>query len=159
MTGGACAGLSPKACEERASKACVDMLIAYRRHCASSSRAGQLILPEPLQLLPLFTLALSKCPAFRCAARRGRVTAEPGRAPGRRALSSMPLRLGTSPLSQPKQLQLLSLATQALLEAHAGRACPSPRQGQGSSRQRADRCCHMTMRRAGEGHGPAPCWC
>ena len=61
------AGSSPKACEEAATKVCVDILVAYRKHCVTNTRAGQLILPEPLQLLPIFTLGLTKCPALRCA--------------------------------------------------------------------------------------------
>ncbi|KAG8464021.1 hypothetical protein KFE25_000189 [Diacronema lutheri] len=44
---------------------CVDMLAVYRRHCASSSASGQLILPESLKLLPLFGLSLTKVTALR----------------------------------------------------------------------------------------------
>ena len=61
-----CAGSSPKACGDAATKVCVDILVAYRKHCVTNTRAGQLILPEPLQLLPIFTLGLTKCPALRC---------------------------------------------------------------------------------------------
>lgn len=39
---------------------CVDMLCTYRKHCASSTAPGQLILPESLKLLPLYTLSLNK---------------------------------------------------------------------------------------------------
>eukprot|EP01116_Phalansterium_solitarium_P017370 TRINITY_DN425_c2_g1_i2.p1 TRINITY_DN425_c2_g1~~TRINITY_DN425_c2_g1_i2.p1 ORF type:complete len:1097 (-),score=398.97 TRINITY_DN425_c2_g1_i2:225-3515(-) len=38
----------------------VAMLHAYRRHCATSSSSGQLILPESLKLLPVFVLAMQK---------------------------------------------------------------------------------------------------
>ncbi|KAK9809653.1 hypothetical protein WJX73_000552 [Symbiochloris irregularis] len=62
-------GKTSKMCTDAATKACVDMLLSYRKNCAVSSRAGQLILPEPLQLLPLYTLALLKSPAFRPAVR------------------------------------------------------------------------------------------
>lgn len=42
--------------------ACIDCLHVYRKNCASASSAGQLILPEPLKLLPLSTLGLIKHP-------------------------------------------------------------------------------------------------
>jgi protein transport protein SEC24 len=45
------------------------VLGAYRRHCATSSSAAQLILPEALKLLPLYTLALLKSPLLRADAR------------------------------------------------------------------------------------------
>ena len=45
----------------------MDILVAYRKHCVTNTRAGQLILPEPLQLLPIFTLGLIKSPALRSA--------------------------------------------------------------------------------------------
>jgi len=44
---------------------CVDMLLSYRLHCATSTTAGQLILPESLKLLPLYVMALFKHAAFR----------------------------------------------------------------------------------------------
>jgi len=44
---------------------CIGALFAYRKYCATSTQPGQLILPESLKLLPLYTLALSKTPAFR----------------------------------------------------------------------------------------------
>jgi protein transport protein SEC24 len=44
---------------------CVAILTAYRRHCAvRSSGEGQLILPESLKLLPLYTTMLFKSPAL-----------------------------------------------------------------------------------------------
>lgn len=43
----------------------VSILYAYRKHCATSSSAGQLILPEALKLLPLYMLALAKSPGLR----------------------------------------------------------------------------------------------
>ena len=39
---------------------CVNMLYNYRAKCASSTAAGQLILPESLKLLPLYALSLTK---------------------------------------------------------------------------------------------------
>jgi protein transport protein SEC24 len=51
--------------KERLTKSCVDMLHAYRINCASTTAAGQLILPESLKLLPLYIGALRKMPAFR----------------------------------------------------------------------------------------------
>ena len=44
-------------------------LLAYRKHCATSSSSGQLILPESLKLMPLFCLGLIKLPCFRTDAR------------------------------------------------------------------------------------------
>ena len=40
--------------------ACVDILWAYRRYCAHSNAHRQLVLPEALKLLPLYTLGLLK---------------------------------------------------------------------------------------------------
>jgi len=40
----------------------VQVLAMYRKHCAANSNPGQLILPESLKLLPVFTLALLKSP-------------------------------------------------------------------------------------------------
>lgn len=42
--------------------ACVDILFVYRRYCASNNAQRQLVLPEALKLLPLFTLGLLKNP-------------------------------------------------------------------------------------------------
>lgn len=53
------------ACKEAINKAAADALVAYRTHCAAASSSGQLILPEALKLLPLYTLALSKHAVFR----------------------------------------------------------------------------------------------
>ncbi|CAG8555774.1 1225_t:CDS:10 [Paraglomus occultum] len=44
---------------------CVKILLAYRRHCASMSSPGQLILPEAFKLFPLYTLTILKCKALR----------------------------------------------------------------------------------------------
>lgn len=41
------------------------ILYAYRKYCATSSSAVQLILPEALKLLPLYSLALIKSAALR----------------------------------------------------------------------------------------------
>ena len=57
------------ACKEAINKAAADALLAYRAHCANASSSGQLILPEALKLLPLYTLALTKAPVFRTDAR------------------------------------------------------------------------------------------
>ncbi|GLC37974.1 hypothetical protein PLESTF_000604900 [Pleodorina starrii] len=48
------------ACRELVSSAVVATLYSYRRYCASSSSAVQLILPEALKLLPLYALSLLK---------------------------------------------------------------------------------------------------
>lgn len=43
---------------------CVNILAAYRRHCASTMSSGQLILPDSLKLFPVLTLAIHKDAAF-----------------------------------------------------------------------------------------------
>jgi hypothetical protein len=45
---------------ESVTRQCVDALYQYRLTCASSSPPGQLILPESLKLMPLYTLAFLK---------------------------------------------------------------------------------------------------
>jgi len=51
--------------KEHLQKACVDMMHSYRINCASTTAAGQLILPESLKLLPLYVGSILKMPAFR----------------------------------------------------------------------------------------------
>lgn len=43
---------------------CINILQSYRKHCASVSSSGQLILPEALKLLPLYTLGMISCLQF-----------------------------------------------------------------------------------------------
>ncbi|XP_028041852.1 protein transport protein Sec24C isoform X2 [Bombyx mandarina] len=43
---------------------CARSLAAYRRHCASPSAAGQLVLPESMKLLPLYTCCLLRSDAL-----------------------------------------------------------------------------------------------
>ncbi|KAI3802852.1 hypothetical protein L1987_30997 [Smallanthus sonchifolius] len=45
---------------ERVTDLCISILHSYRKFCATVSSSGQLILPEALKLLPLYTLALIK---------------------------------------------------------------------------------------------------
>lgn len=45
---------------EKVLQDCVNTLYTYRKFCATTSSSGQLILPEALKLLPLYTLALNK---------------------------------------------------------------------------------------------------
>jgi protein transport protein SEC24 len=40
------------------------MLACYRKNCAQSTVAGQLILPETLKLLPVYVTSLIKCDAL-----------------------------------------------------------------------------------------------
>ena len=54
------------AARESVTAATVNILHSYRRHCATASNPGQLILPEALKLLPLYTLALEKSQCLRC---------------------------------------------------------------------------------------------
>lgn len=42
----------------------IEILHMYRKHCAKDAPAGQLILPEALKLLPVYTLCLLKCAAL-----------------------------------------------------------------------------------------------
>ncbi|CAK9882645.1 unnamed protein product [Sphagnum jensenii] len=44
---------------------CVTILYTYRKFCATASSSGQLILPEALKLLPLYTMALVKSVGLR----------------------------------------------------------------------------------------------
>ncbi|KAI9232353.1 MAG: Sec23/Sec24 trunk domain-containing protein [Podila humilis] len=44
---------------------CVRILSAYRRHCASSTAPGQLILPESYKLFPLYSLTMLKSKMIR----------------------------------------------------------------------------------------------
>lgn len=43
---------------------CANMLAVYRKHCATTTNAGQLILPECMKLLPLYINSLLKSDAF-----------------------------------------------------------------------------------------------
>ncbi|KAJ3293514.1 COPII coat Sec23p-Sfb3p heterodimer component [Borealophlyctis nickersoniae] len=47
---------------------CIRILTAYRKHAASSTSPGQLILPESFKLYPLYSLCLLKSKAFRAGA-------------------------------------------------------------------------------------------
>lgn len=50
---------------DQVTSTCINILQSYRKHCASVSSSGQLILPEALKLLPLYTLALIKSVGLR----------------------------------------------------------------------------------------------
>lgn len=43
---------------EQMTTLCINILHSYRKFCATVSSAGQLILPEALKLLPLYTLGM-----------------------------------------------------------------------------------------------------
>jgi len=51
--------------KDKLTRACVDMLHAYRINCASTTSPGQLILPESLKMLPLYVSCMRKMVAFR----------------------------------------------------------------------------------------------
>jgi len=55
---------SPKAVKENLMQQCATILACYRKNCASPSSAGQLILPECMKLLPLYTNCLIKSDAL-----------------------------------------------------------------------------------------------
>lgn len=65
---------TPSAVKDQLVEQCVNVLYNYRKFCASSSSSGQLILPESLKLLPLYTLATLKSRAL-----RGNLTGNPPR--------------------------------------------------------------------------------
>uniref|UniRef100_A0A6N2KV32 Zinc finger Sec23/Sec24-type domain-containing protein n=1 Tax=Salix viminalis TaxID=40686 RepID=A0A6N2KV32_SALVM len=50
----------PLVVREQVTNFCINILLSYRKFCATVSSSGQLILPEALKLLPLYTLALIK---------------------------------------------------------------------------------------------------
>ncbi|KAM0963448.1 hypothetical protein FF1_022556 [Malus domestica] len=50
---------------EQVTNLCISSLLSYRKFCATVSSSGQLILPEALKLLPLYTLALIKSVGLR----------------------------------------------------------------------------------------------
>ncbi|TYI21674.1 hypothetical protein ES332_A06G054000v1 [Gossypium tomentosum] len=50
---------------EQVTNLCINILFSYRKFCATVSSSGQLILPEALKLLPLYTLALMKSTGLR----------------------------------------------------------------------------------------------
>jgi len=55
---------NPKAVRESLMQQCAQILACYRKNCASPSSAGQLILPECMKLLPLYTNCLLKSDAI-----------------------------------------------------------------------------------------------
>ncbi|XP_001601102.1 protein transport protein Sec24C [Nasonia vitripennis] len=55
---------SPKAIKDGLNSRCAAILAAYRKHCATPSSAGQLILPECMKLLPLYINSLLKSDAL-----------------------------------------------------------------------------------------------
>jgi protein transport protein SEC24 len=55
---------TPKAVKDNLIARCANMLAIYRKHCATPSSAGQLILPECMKLLPLYINCLLKSDAL-----------------------------------------------------------------------------------------------
>ena len=55
---------SPKAVKDHLISNCANILACYRKNCATPSSAGQLILPECMKLLPLYTNCLVKSDAL-----------------------------------------------------------------------------------------------
>lgn len=53
----------PRAVRDGLTARCARSLAAYRRHCASPSSAGQLVLPESMKLLPLYTACVLRSDA------------------------------------------------------------------------------------------------
>lgn len=55
---------TPKTIKDNLIARCANMLAIYRKHCATPSSAGQLILPECMKLLPLYINCLLKSDAL-----------------------------------------------------------------------------------------------
>ncbi len=55
---------NPKTVKDNLINNCAQILACYRKNCASPSSAGQLILPECMKLLPLYTNCLLKSDAL-----------------------------------------------------------------------------------------------
>jgi protein transport protein SEC24 len=55
----------PKVTKESIINNLVNLLHIYRQKCAAQSSPSQLILPENLKLLPMYTLTALKTPAFK----------------------------------------------------------------------------------------------
>ena len=49
---------------EQVTNLCINALFSYRKFCATVSSSGQLILPEALKLLPLYTLGMYEFPCI-----------------------------------------------------------------------------------------------
>lgn len=56
---------TPREVREGIVDKCVRILAAYRKYHGSGAHQGQLILPDKLRLLPLYTLGLVKARGFR----------------------------------------------------------------------------------------------
>ncbi len=55
---------TPKSIRDSIIAQAANMLACYRKNCAQSTTAGQLILPETLKLLPVYVTSLIKCDAL-----------------------------------------------------------------------------------------------
>ncbi len=55
---------TPKSIRDNIITQSANMLACYRKNCAQSTTAGQLILPETLKLLPVYVTSLIKCDAL-----------------------------------------------------------------------------------------------
>jgi protein transport protein SEC24 len=55
---------TPKSIKESIITQAANMLACYRKNCAQSTAAGQLILPETLKLLPVYICSLIKSDAL-----------------------------------------------------------------------------------------------
>ncbi|CAF1439646.1 unnamed protein product [Rotaria sp. Silwood1] len=55
---------TPKSIRDSIITQAANMLACYRKNCAQSTTAGQLILPETLKLLPVYVTSLIKCDAL-----------------------------------------------------------------------------------------------
>ena len=56
--------LSPKTIKDSLTARCATILATYRKTCSTASSSGQLILPECMKILPLYTNCLLKFDAL-----------------------------------------------------------------------------------------------
>ncbi|KAL8153605.1 hypothetical protein V2J09_011365 [Rumex salicifolius] len=96
---------------------CINILHSYRKFCATVSSSGQLILPEALKLLPLYTLALIKSTGLRT---DGRVD---DRSLWVNYVSSVSASLAV-PLVYPRLISVHDLASKEISEAVIPTAIP-----------------------------------
>ncbi|CAA6663980.1 unnamed protein product [Spirodela intermedia] len=100
---------------EQMTNFCINILYSYRKFCAAVPSSGQLILPEALKLLPLYTLALIKSIGLRTEGRSD------DRSYWINHAASLSIAL-TIPLVYPRMLAVLDLAS----KEHGGSIIPSP---------------------------------
>jgi protein transport protein SEC24 len=106
---------TPAQTKKDLAQACIDSLFVYRKFCAkSATSSGQLILPEPLKLLPLTTLGLIKHGLFQS----GLLADE--RCWSSAFVTSMPISVSI-PFVVPRMYSLLNIPSKCCLKDTSGR--------------------------------------